>query len=164
MFVCTGNTCRSPLAEALGKRLLADRLGCDPTELETRGYVVRSAGVSAYRGDPAAIPAVEVAREYGADLSAHESQPVNPELLTEATHVIAVTRAHAAAMLMRFPGIGPDPDLLCGPDDDLDDPIGGSLEQYRACAHTIRGHLERLIPGWLGETTGSERPEEQTGP
>lgn len=164
LFVCTGNTCRSPLAEALCRRLLADRLGCDPAELEARGYVVRSAGIAALPGDTAALPAVEVARELGADLSAHQSRPVNPELLAAATHVLAVTRGHAEALLMRYPGVGPEPDLLGG-SDDLDDPIGGDLEQYRACARVIRGHLERLLPGWLGEADrDTDRPEGQAGP
>ena len=137
------------MAEALCKQLLAERLGCMPTELEARGYVVRSAGVSALAGDPAAGPAVEAVREFGADLTAHISRPVNPELLADATHVVAVTRAHAAMLLLRYPGIGPMPDLLGGPNADLGDPIGGDLDQYRYCAHTIRGHLERLVPGWL---------------
>jgi protein-tyrosine phosphatase len=163
LFVCTGNTCRSPLAEALCKRLLADRLGCDPAELEARGYTVRSAGVAALPGDTAARQAVEVAREHGADLSAHQSRPVNPELLANATHVVAVTRGHAVALMIRYPGVGPEPDLLGGPDDDLSDPIGGDLDQYRACAQTIRGHLERLLPGWLGRPNESDRREEQTG-
>ena len=51
LFVCTGNTCRSPLAEALCKRMLADRLGCEPGELEARGFVVRSGGDGAPRRD-----------------------------------------------------------------------------------------------------------------
>ncbi len=164
LFVCTGNTCRSPLAEALCKRMLADRLGCDPAELESRGYVVRSAGLAALPGDAAALPAVEAAWELGIDLSAHQSRPVNPELLATSTHVVAVTRGHAAVLMTQFPGVGPDPDLLCGPDDDLGDPIGGDLEQYRTCARTIRGHLERLTSGWLGGPNERDRPEERTGP
>jgi protein-tyrosine-phosphatase len=160
LFVCTGNTCRSPLAEALCRRLLADRLGCDPGELEGRGYVVRSAGVAALPGDAASPPAVEAAREFGVDLAAHRSRPVNPELLAGATHVIAMTRAHAAVLEMRFPGVGPVPVLLCG-DDDLDDPIGGDLGLYRTCAETIRGHLGRLVEGWVGdENRADDRPEQ----
>jgi protein-tyrosine phosphatase len=165
LFVCTGNTCRSPLAEALCKRLLADRLGCDPAELEARGYVVRSAGVAALPGDAAALPAVVAARELGADLSAHQSRPVNPELLATSTHVVTVTRGHAESLVMRYPGVGPEPDLLVGTDDDLDDPIGGDLEQYRACARAIYSYLERLVPGWLRETDRDiDRPEGRTGP
>jgi protein-tyrosine phosphatase len=155
LFVCTGNTCRSPLAEALCKRLLADRLGCDPGELEARGFVVRSAGVAAYAGDDANPAAVEVAREYGADLTAHRSRPVNPELLESATVVVPMTRDHAAALALRCPGVGPEPVLLCGDEGDLPDPIGGDLAVYRQCAEVIRRHLERLIPGLMG---GLERP------
>src|SRR5262245_37735694 len=55
VFVCTGNTCRSPLAEGLFKKLLADRLGCRPEELPTRGFVVRSAGLAAITGGRAAV-------------------------------------------------------------------------------------------------------------
>jgi protein-tyrosine phosphatase len=160
LFVCTGNTCRSPLAEAVCKRLLADRLGCDPGELEAHGFVVRSAGVAAYLGDDPSPAAVEVARELGADLTAHRSRPVNPELLGEATHVVAMTGAHAAALAMRFPGVGPEPTLLCGDDGDLPDPIGGDLAVYRECAGVIRQYLERLVAGWVGAKegpTGSER-------
>src|SRR5712691_6240493 len=68
LFVCTGNTCRSPLAEALCKKRLAEQLGCRVDELAERGYVVASAGVSAYPGDEAAAAAVEIAAEFGAGL------------------------------------------------------------------------------------------------
>jgi protein-tyrosine-phosphatase len=156
LFVCTGNTCRSPLAEALCKRLLADRLGCEPEQLAARGVVVRSAGVAAFPGDGPAEQAIVVAKEYGADLEAHRSRPVNPELLTAATHVVAMTGAHAVLLTMRYNGVGPAPVLLCGTGGDLDDPIGGDLDVYRACAETIRIHLERLLPSWLGELEQAE--------
>ena len=150
LFVCTGNTCRSPLAEALCKRMLADRLGCSPAELPSRGYVVRSAGVAALPGDVASGLAAVVGQEFGADLSEHRSRPLNSELLAEATDVVAMTRSHALAVTMRYPGAGPTPTLFCGDDPDLDDPIGGELEVYRNCARTIERHLDRLIREWLG--------------
>lgn len=149
LFVCTGNTCRSPLAEALCKRALADRLGCDLADLPARGYVIGSAGVAAYPGDAPAAPAIVAAQEFGADVAAHRSRPLNPELLAQATHVVAMTYSHAYLVAARFPGIGPHPVLLCG-DADLDDPIGGELTVYRDCAATIRHHLNRLIAEWLG--------------
>jgi protein-tyrosine phosphatase len=68
LFVCTGNTCRSPMAAALCKTLLAERLGCPPDELADRGYVVLSAGLSAMTGAPAAAHAVEVVRARGGSL------------------------------------------------------------------------------------------------
>src|SRR5262249_56414815 len=88
VFVCTGNTCRSPLAEALCKKLLADRLGCTVEELPARGYYVASAGVSALGGGPAAAEAEQVARSFGADLSTHRSQPLTMELAARADYLL----------------------------------------------------------------------------
>lgn len=149
LFVCTGNTCRSPLAERLCKRLLADRLGCQPHELETRGFVLHSAGVMAYPGDVASPPAVDVAAELGAELADHRSRPVTPELVAGATDVIAMTAGHLGLLLHRFGGLGPQPELL-SESGDVPDPIGGSLDEYRECARVIAGHLDRFIRRWLG--------------
>jgi protein-tyrosine-phosphatase len=149
LFVCTGNTCRSPLAESLCRRMLADRLGCEPAELPDRGFAVASAGVMAYPGDAASPPAVDVAAEHRADLTAHRSRPVHPELLAAATDVIAMTRGHLMALRAAFPAVGPEPVLLCD-GDDLPDPIGGDTAEYRACARMIADNLDRFIRGWLG--------------
>lgn len=149
LFVCTGNTCRSPLAERLCRRRLADRLGCEPGELESRGFAIASAGVMAYPGDIASPPAVTAANELGAELSDHRSQPVTPELLVGATDVIAMTASHLDLLAYRFPNLGPSPALL-GDTGDVPDPIGGALNEYRACARQIADHLDRLITRWLG--------------
>ena len=149
VFVCTGNTCRSPLAESLCRFKLAQALGCSPGELEAKGYRVVSAGVMAFPGDPATPQAVLVAEEIGAPLAQHLSQPLSPELLNGATDVFAMTEMHLMVLVSRFGRVGPEPKLLCGRED-LPDPIGGDLEEYRACARVIASHLDRLIPGWLG--------------
>lgn len=149
LFVCTGNTCRSPLAEAVCKRRLADRLGCEVNELEARGFVVNSAGVYAYPGEAASEGAVIAAAELGADLAAHRSRPVNPELLANANHVVAMTGGHLAALAARFPNVGPPPVPLAD-GFDLPDPIGGELDEYRACARAIETLVDRFITGWLG--------------
>ena len=148
LFVCTGNTCRSPLAEGLAKKLLADRLKCSVDELPARGFWVLSAGVATYGGSPAAAESCTVAAEYGADLSTHASRPVNAQLLLAADDVIAMTQSHLYAIAARYPDTGPVPRLLCGTED-LDDPIGAGPDVYRACAETIFRHLERILPEWV---------------
>jgi protein-tyrosine-phosphatase len=149
LFVCTGNTCRSPLAERLCRRMLADRLGCEPADLAARGFVVRSAGVMAYPGDGASPLAVVAAEEMGAELADHRSRPVTPDLLAEATSVIAMTDGHLDLLAYRFPNVGPPPVPL-SEDGDIPDPIGGDIDEYRACARRIAEHLDRFITRWLG--------------
>src|SRR5262249_35781925 len=94
LFVCTGNTCRSPMAAALCRKMLADRLQCSVDELPKRGYEVLSAGLSAFPGDPAAPDAVEAVHELGADMGTHASRPLNAELVLEADYLLTMTLAH----------------------------------------------------------------------
>jgi protein-tyrosine phosphatase len=156
LFVCTGNTCRSPMAEALCKRLLADRLGCRPEELPRRGFWVLSAGLSAIMGTAAAPEALASIRKLGADLTEHSGRPLSANLLAHADHVIAMTRAHQEALLAYYPGLGSEPRLLSPQDEDLPDPIGEPQEVYDQCASKIRGYLQ----GWLSEF---QVPEANTG-
>jgi protein-tyrosine phosphatase len=145
-FVCTGNTCRSPLAEGLCKKLLAEQLGCCPEELAARGFLVHSAGLAAMMGGEAAPEAIEAARELGVDLSGHRSQPLTADLAAQADHLIAMTRSHVRTLSAHVAGIGPEPRLLSGEGKDLPDPIGCDQAVYRECARQILCYLERLLP------------------
>jgi L-threonylcarbamoyladenylate synthase len=145
VFVCTGNTCRSPMAEALFKRRLADRLGCVIDQLPARGFVVSSAGISAYPDDPATPESAEVLRDLGVDLSAHRSRPCSADLIARADDVIAMTRSHLLTLVSKYPVLNGALRLLCGPDGDLDDPIGGGPDVYRKCAETVHQHVDRLL-------------------
>src|SRR5262249_48297302 len=142
VFVCTGNTCRSPLAEALCKKLLADRLGCTPAELPRCGFQVLSAGLGAMMGGAAACEAVAAPRELGADLSDHQSRPMTAELLAQADCVVAMTRSHLHALAGEAARLGIPAQLLSRDGADIADPIGGDAEVYRRCAHEIWQHLE----------------------
>jgi len=150
VFVCTGNTCRSPLAEALCKKRLAERLSCPVEELPQRGFVVLSAGVAAFDGDEAAAPAVEVARTYGADLSGHVSQHLDQHLAAQADHLICMTQGHLQSLISLFPHLACEPRLLSPSGADLPDPIGQDEPVYRSCAEQIWQDLEALVTGLTG--------------
>lgn len=139
LFVCTGNTCRSPMAAALAARMLAERLGCGPKELMARGVDVRSAGTSGGVGR-ASPAAVEVMARRGLDLSDHVSMALRPELVYQADYVFVMTRAHLEAIRDLQPSAADRTKLLLG-DEEVQDPHGGSDGDYERCARMIEAGL-----------------------
>jgi protein-tyrosine phosphatase len=146
VFVCTGNTCRSPLAEGLCKKLLSGHLGCRPEELPRRGFIVLSAGIAAMMGGGAAAEAVEAARELGADLEGHSSRPLTADLVAQADLLVCMARGHLLALADHFPHLGPRLRLLSPGGEDVPDPIGCDRPVYQECARQILRSLELLLP------------------
>ena len=145
LFVCTGNTCRSPMAEALFRKLLADRLKCSEDDLVDRGFIVASAGVAAGPGSPPSPEAVEILEMRGVDLRAHESQPATPQLLSQADQIFTMTRSHRDLLVREFPELASRVRLLANDGADVIDPIGAGLDEYRRCADQIERYLQAIV-------------------
>lgn len=167
LFVCTGNTCRSPMAQAIARMELSQARGLPVEDLEAAGLQVFSAGLSVAgslnheeesgagfvggeRGKGGASEHAQAAvKEFGANLSAHRPRQVTPELLRQADVVYCMTRSHRRAILALAPEWADRVFLLSPDDSDVQDPFGGTLAVYRRCAASIRGLVQqRLKEQW----------------
>jgi len=147
VLVCTGNTCRSPMAEAMLKKRFADRLRCKVQELDDRGIVIMSAGISAAPGSRSAPEAIQAMQEQGLDLTHHESQPLSERIVRFADLILTMTRGHRDTILEHFPDAEPRVHLISRGRGDVADPIGGPLDLYRRCAE----QLDSFLQEWAAE-------------
>jgi protein-tyrosine-phosphatase len=146
LFVCSGNTCRSPMAAAVAR-----------AALRRRGWThvaVQSAGLAAFTGTPAAENAVRLGAEKGLDLSGHEAQPLTPELVEWADLILGMSMSHVAGIAEMGGGakaaLITDFEEGAAPGSGIADPFGGSAATYRRTlrqiTHAVEGVLLRLEP------------------
>ena len=145
LLVCTGNTCRSPMAEVLCRKMIAEKLGCKPAELGDRGVMVMSAGLSAMMGARPSPEAVSVMSKMGLQLADHESQPLTAQLVRHADIIWTMTRSHRQAIVTQWPEAQGRTFVLTQDQSDIADPIGGPVEYYEKCAQQIKLELESRV-------------------
>ncbi len=147
LFVCAGNTCRSPLAEVITRRIFAEE--------GIRDVLVSSAGIHAVDGGGASSGALEVAREHGLDLERFTSSALTPALIERADVLVVMEPSHRPGVLSLSPRADTRTQLLgalagaTGPEASVPDPFGGSLESYRRSYRRIDRFLhdgmERIL-------------------
>ena len=125
LFVCTGNTCRSAMAEAMWRDMGGDAF---------------SAGLRAAPLAPASWNTVDVMAEWGIDVTGHRAQRLSPEVVARADLIVPLTEAHGGTVAARYPE-AKDRILTMG---DIPDPFGGDMDDYRLCACRVREMLDRL--------------------
>jgi glycine hydroxymethyltransferase len=152
LFICTGNICRSPMAEGIFRQAVKDR----------GPYRVISAGVGAVDGYPPSTHAVNALKELGIDISAQRSRMLTGKMVQDADYIFGMTRGHVDAVTLLYPQASEKTFLLREFDETLDffekdisDPIGGSYNVYRDCRDQIEQGIESIMK-FIEQTSGTQ--------
>lgn len=134
VFVCTGNTCRSPMAEGLFRAMGGE---------EKLGVKAASAGLFAQDGMRPTPFAVDAVKELGADITAHHARQLTAEIVERAKYLVCMTAAHYDRLIQEYPQAEEKTYMLMKRD--VSDPFGGDLHTYRRCAAQLQEGIAELI-------------------
>ncbi|MEK7269825.1 MAG: Sua5/YciO/YrdC/YwlC family protein, partial [Planctomycetota bacterium] len=137
LFVCTGNSCRSPMAEGMLKRIISERASIPPEALERQGIAIHSAGVSAQPGGSATPEAIGVLAERGVHIRDHAAARLTEKAIRNADAIYGMSPRHVEAVLELDASAKGKTRLLDPEGRSIPDPIGASLPEYRLCADSI---------------------------
>ncbi len=141
LFVCSGNTCRSPMAAAMANAEIARRLRIPYESLETVNVRALSAGVSARVGAPLTAEAAEVLRSLNVPVKPHAARSLTPELAERAELIFCLTSEHRQKVIEMLPSVAGKTFCL-DLQRDVEDPIGKGMAAYIACARSIRAAVQ----------------------
>lgn len=140
LFVCTGNTCRSPMAAGFCRKFFSDILDCSVDELDEFGYKVDSAGIAAFDGVPASGHAVEVCRKQRIDLTSHRSRQLTLRDIEQSDLIFTMSQNHRAYILQTYP-LASHTCFVLDPERDIQDPVGLDVDVYRNCFRQISENI-----------------------
>ena len=155
LFVCTGNTCRSPMAAALMNQKIQSRFGRSP---ESVPVIATSAGVSAFGGDPASTGARQAIRRFGIQLESHQSSPLQSYLVEQADLILVMGNRHRNYICSNWPEFADKVHLVASDGGEISDPFGGPVEIYSQCAEQLDQHTGY----WLDQLDASSVIQWQT--
>ncbi|HSD47435.1 MAG TPA: hypothetical protein VLB87_12485 [Pyrinomonadaceae bacterium] len=136
LFVCSGNTCRSPMAAAIANAEISKRLNIPVAALQTVNVRALSAGVTARVGEPLTAEAQEALRSLSVPVEPHAARNLTSELAQQAEMIFCMTSAHREAVIKLLPAVA-NKTYCLGTQSDVDDPIGKDMEAYLNCAQRI---------------------------
>ncbi len=153
IFVCTGNTCRSSMAEGIAKAVLAEKKPDAAVD-------ILSAGTCAFPNAPAAWQAVETMKQKDIDIQHHRAAQLTKELVDQADLILTMTASHRRQVLNLAPDAEDKVFTLseyAGGGGDIPDPVGQPVEVYQACAARLEELIKKALDKILQQYEGNNR-------